>query len=128
MPLASPTFQHHRVLSSDGVLVISTARSVIVPVRVELHDTPPTIGVSLIDDAVETTLRTSGEIVMAGLTEYLRDAARTKVPAGELRVLAISTGFGTLSKNRLKGDDRYFVHLWLARGADTVVHRQWDGN
>jgi hypothetical protein len=117
-----------RVLASDGVLVVSTARNVSVPVRVELHDTRPTIDLSLTDHAVETTLRTSGEIVIAGLTDYLPDAAWAKVPAGELRALAISTGIGTLSKNGLKGDDRYVIHLWLAGGADVVVHRQWDGN
>lgn len=115
-----------RVTLADRALVLSTARNVEVPVKVELHGTRPTPDLALVDHAVEASLRVpSGKLVIAGLTDDIKAAARLAVPAGELRALVLFTGLGSLSEDGLEGDDRYTVHLWPEKTGGIVVHRQW---
>lgn len=116
-----------RVNLAPGVIVVQTARNMPVPFRVELHDAKPGIALEAADHAVECGIATSGEIVIAGLTDYAPDAARAAVPPGELRAMIVSTGLGTLGEDGLEGDDAYVVHLWPGFGDEVVVLRQWPG-
>ena len=115
-----------RVLRAEGVLVVSTARNMTVPVRVELHDAPPQIAAEAADHIVVVDLHTSGEIVIAGSSDYRPEAARRSVPQGNLRAMAVFTGLGTISENGLDGEDRYVVHLWPGESGGIAVLRQWD--
>jgi hypothetical protein len=118
-----------RVTLADRALVLSTARNMEVPVTVELHAARPMPDLALVDHAVEASLRVpSGKLVIAGLTDEMKTAARIAVPKGELRVLVLFTGLGSLSEDGLAGDDRYTVHLWPEKAGGTVVHRQWQGD
>ena len=114
-----------RVNLGPGVIVVSTARNMTVPFRVELHDRAPSVDLDAVDHAVECGIVTSGEIVVAGLMDYAPDAARASVPAGSLRALIVSTGLGTLSEDGLEGDDAYAMHLWPGAGDEVVVRKQW---
>lgn len=116
-----------RVLAADGILMVATARNATVPVRVELHDGDPNLATEAADHVVIGNLQTSGEMVIAGLTDYLPDAVRVPVPAGNLRVLVVFTGLGTISEDGLEGEDRYVVHLWPGESDDAAVLRQWNG-
>jgi hypothetical protein len=118
----------HRVLCAEGVLVVSTARNMTVPVRIELHAEQPSIAADLADHIVVVDLRTSGEIVIAGLTDYLPDAVRRPVPKGGLRAMVVFTGLGSLSEDGLDGEDRYVIHLWPGSGEGVTVLRQWSGD
>ena len=118
-----------RVNLADRALVLSTARNMQVLMKVELHGARPTPDLALVDHAIEASLRVpSGKLVVAGLMDDLRTAARIAVPAGELRALVLFTGLGSLSEDGLAGDDRYTVHLWPEKAGGTVVHRQWPGD
>ena len=114
-----------RVNLAPGVIVVSTARNMTVPFRVELHGSQPAIDFDAVDHAVECGIVTSGEIVIAGLTDYAPDAARASVPPGALRALVVSTGLGTLSEDGLDGEDAYIMHLWPGAGEQVVVRKQW---
>lgn len=118
----------NRIASADGVLVVTTARNMTVPVHVELHDAAPEIDMEAADHVVLGNLRTEGELVIAGCTDYLPDAARAKVPPGNLRAMVVFTGLGTLSEDGLDGEDRYVVHLWPSADTGVTVLRQWDGD
>jgi len=118
-----------KVNLADRALVISTARDMEVSVKVELHAIRPTPDLAPVDHAVEASLRApSGKLIIAGLTDDVKTAARVTVPAGELRALVLFDGLATLSDDGLDGDDRYTVHLWPEKAGGTVVHRQWQGD
>lgn len=117
-----------RIAGADGVLVVTTARNMTVPVRVELHDAAPEIDMEAADHVVLGSLRTEGELIIAGCTDYLPDAARAKVPPGNLRAMVVFTGLGRLSEDGLDGEDRYVVHLWPSAETGVTVLRQWDGD
>ncbi|MGO1079726.1 hypothetical protein [Inquilinus sp. CA228] len=115
-----------RILCAVGVLVVSTARNMTVPVRIELHHEQPQIAAEIADHIVVGDLHTSGEIVIAGCTDYLPDAARRSVPKGDLRAMVVFTGLGTINEDGVDGEDRYVVHLWPGESDGIAVLRQWD--
>jgi hypothetical protein len=114
-----------RIVCRDDVLVVFTARNMEVPVLVELHETEPALDFADADHAVEAGLRSAGTIAIAGCTDYLPDAARLSVPAGELKARVVFTGLGTLSSDGLEGEDRYVVHLWPGKAEGVRVLKQW---
>ena len=120
-----------RMVMRDGLVVLTTERNMMVPVSVRLSDHEPQIDLQRFDHAVLGHIRTSGSLVIAGLTDYLPDARRLPVPAGDLCVLSLSQGLGTLSTDGLDGDDRYDIHLWPCapvHAAAVDVLRQWPAN
>ncbi|WP_083528721.1 hypothetical protein [Hyphomicrobium sp. CS1BSMeth3] len=115
-----------RIVCRDDVLVVFTARNIEVPVLVELHETEPALDLPDADHAVEADLRSAGMIAIAGCTDYLPDAARFSVPAGNLKARVLFTGLGTLSSDGLEGEDRYVVHLWPGKAEGVRVLKQWN--
>jgi hypothetical protein len=114
-----------RLQEGKGALVFTTARNMTVPVRVVLHPKKPNVDLSRVDHAVMGSFRTSGRVMIAGLMDYLPDAARFSVPAGTICALFLSEGLGTLSFDGLDGEDRYSVHLWPCQLQGVTVLRQW---
>ena len=112
-----------RIVSKDDVLVVFTARNFYVPVRVELHETEPSLPLDQADHVVVASLRSTGTIVIAGCTDYRRDATRFSVPPGYLRVAIVFTGLDTVSRSDggLEGDDRYTLHLWPGKAGIQVL-------
>ncbi|MBR0643737.1 hypothetical protein [Plastoroseomonas hellenica] len=117
-----------RIHCRSGVLVVTTARDMPVPVRVELHDAEPAINLEMADHVVLGKLRTSGRLVIAGPTDSFANAPRIPVPKGMLQAMVVFTGLGTLSEDGLDGQDRYSIHLWPGRGGGITVLREWDGD
>jgi hypothetical protein len=115
-----------RVHLETTAIYFATARAMEVPVQIELHDSPPALNLDEADHVVDASLRTSGEIVVAGCTDYVPDAARVTVPPGRLRVRLVCTGLGTISEDGLDGADRYVLHLWPGEDPAVIVLRQWD--
>jgi hypothetical protein len=114
-----------RVLWLDNILVVFTVRNMSVPVTVELHMEKPALELDHADHAVTAGMRSGGVVAIAGCTDYLPDAARFSVPAGDLEAAIVCSGLGTLSKNGLVGNDRYTVHLWPGRADGVRVLKQW---
>lgn len=114
-----------RLLVGKRSITVSTARNMTVPVRVELHERAPLVDENKADHVVTASFWTSGEIAIAGMTDFGPTAFRAKVPPGNLCAMVVSTGLGTLSWNGLEGDDRYVVHLWPCKANGVTVLRQW---
>jgi hypothetical protein len=117
-----------RILMSEQGLVVFTVRNMDVRVRVELHGDEPRIEHEKADHVVMGSFRTSGRIVIAGLSDWVPTAARASVPPGTLRAMVISTGLDTLSEDGLDGNDYYVVHLWPDEGIGITVLRQWESD
>lgn len=117
-----------RIATSEHGLVVFTVRNMDVQVRVELHGEEPRIDREEANHIVMGSFRTSGRIVIAGLSDWAPEAARASVPPGTLRAMVIFTGLDTLSEDGLDGDDRYVVHLWPGEGIGITVLRQWENN
>ncbi len=113
------------LLCQDDVAVVFTARNMDVPVSVELHETEPALALAAADHVVQGGLRSAGQLVIAGCTDYLPDAARLTVPAGPLRIRVLISGLDTLSEDGLDGDDRYVVQLWPGAAAPVQVLKRW---
>jgi hypothetical protein len=114
-----------RMLCCDGMLLVTTAREMTVPLRVELHDGEPAVDLDAADHVARGGLRTEGEIVIAGGTEAPDAAARARVPAGDLRAMVVFTGLGSVSEDGVDGEDRYVVHLWPGAGTEVSVLKRW---
>jgi hypothetical protein len=97
-----------------------------VPVTVELHEEEPALELDNADQTVEAGLRSDGEIAILGCTDYLPDATRFSVPAGDLKAMIVFSGLGTLRASGLDGDDRYTVHLWPGKAGGVRVLRHWN--
>jgi hypothetical protein len=83
-----------RVNLADRALVVSTARNVEVPLKVELHKARPTADLAQVDHAVECSLRVpSGKLIIAGLTDDIKTATQVAVPAGNMRASCCSPGW-----------------------------------
>ena len=93
------------------VVVIQPLRNTTVAVHVELHDADPGWDPDAWDHAVECSLELStGHLQVHECTgPAILDV---EVPAGTYRVRALFDGLGSLSEDRLEGDDRYVLVLW----------------
>ena len=111
-----------------GVVGIGTARNMSVPVSLELLGEAPALDLTAWDHVVECTLvASSGQLVIAGSSDYLPDAARIPVAPGMYRVRLACAGLGTVSGSGMEGDDRYHLQLWPATAAEPVVLKQYAG-
>jgi hypothetical protein len=104
---------------------VGTVRNMTVPVSVEIHDAEPTEGFDKWDHVVECSLNIpTGNIVVAGCTDYFPDATRIKVHAGCYRARIFYGALDTLSENGLEGDDHYKIVLWPASVSDVKILKQ----
>jgi hypothetical protein len=113
-------------VSPDGYGIgVGTARNMTVPVRVEVRARPPRDDLGPWDHVVECSVHVpSGQLVVAGCTDYFPDAARIDVAPGWHRARVYHGGLGSVSPDRLEGKDRYRVALWPAPPADVEVLKQ----
>ena len=100
---------------APGVVGVGTFRNMDVPVTLEIHQTEPTDDAADWDQVVECALSVpSGQVAIAGCTDYYPDATRLALPAGDYRARLSFLAPAHLSDNGLEGDDLYRVQLWLA--------------
>ncbi|NTG20697.1 hypothetical protein G6L00_09670 [Agrobacterium rhizogenes] len=102
-----------RLAAGPYAIILHTVRNMTVPVRVEWHDRRPSPDLDAYQHVVEARFNCpSGQLVLAGLTDYDPTASRLAVRAGPLGVRASFSGLDTLSEDGLEGDDHYLVQLW----------------
>jgi hypothetical protein len=110
------------VALAPGTVGVGTIRNTTVPVVVEVFDAPPPLSLAEWDHVVECDLANgSGQLVVAGCTDYFPTALRIPATAGNLRVRALFRGLGTLSDDGFEGDDRYHLQIWPAPPAGKHV-------
>ncbi|MGK6316985.1 hypothetical protein [Neorhizobium sp. DT-125] len=118
-----------RLMAGPYAVILHTARNMTVPIRVEWHDQRPAPDLDAYQHVVETHFDCpSGQLVLAGLTDYDPTAPRFSVKAGPLGVRASFSGLDTLSGDGLEGDDQYVVQLWSGDESGGVrVLKAWSG-
>jgi len=110
------------VALAPGTIGVGTVRNMFVPVRVQVSPNPPPIDLEPWDHVVECDIDVpTGQLVIAGCTDYLPDAARIKVEPGHYRARINYGGLDTLSEDGLEGADRYELVLWRALPGGTQV-------
>ena len=102
-----------RLMVGPHGIIVHTARNMSVPVCVEWHDNRPNPDLDAFQHVAEARFGCStGQIILAGLTDDERTSPRLAVKAGTLGVRVNFSGLDTLSENGLEGNDRYLVQLW----------------
>lgn len=115
-----------RLALAPGTIGVRTARSMDVPVVVEVRQSEPVEDLAAWDHAIECSIDViSGRLVVAGCTDYFQDAARIDVVPGCYRVRVLSGALGSLNANGLEGDDHYKVVLWRAPLDEVRILKQW---
>lgn len=116
----------HMIAVDPGIVGIGTARNMTVPVRVDLLVTRPDDDFDGWDHVAEASLEVpSGQIVIAGCTDYFPEAKRLPVSPGSYRVRVYSGGLNTLSEDGLDGEDHYQVVLWPEKYRAPEVLKKW---
>jgi len=114
--------------TSSGMVGLGTVRNMRVPVTLEFLDAEPAGDLAPFDHVAEGSLvMETGPLVVAGCTDYLRDAARFDIEPGTYRVRLSCSGLNSLSEDGLQGQDRYLVQLWQAPPIDPRVLKQHAG-
>lgn len=96
-----------------GIIGIGTARNTRVPVRIRLVNAQPEDNFTEWDYVAEASIDvSSGQLIIAGLSDYLPDALHITVVPRTYRVRVYYSGLDTISEDGLKGNDRYQIFLW----------------
>lgn len=99
---------------SDRVVGIGTLRNSDVAVVLEICDELPELAPDEWYQINKTALECqTGRLVVAGCTDYFPKAFRLEVEPGTYDLLIGYRSIGTVSPNRLEGEDSY--HLFIAR-------------
>jgi hypothetical protein len=114
----------NRLKVAPNVVAICPVRNMTVPVVVELYAREPGYVSDDWDHIAECSLDApSGALAVEECTGGT--AATLSVQAGTYRVRAHFGRLGSLSEDKLRGDDHYLVALWPAPLAPLVVLKQW---
>jgi len=125
----TPQATEDRLALAPSTIGVGTARNMTVPVTVVVRDSPPaTDDFDQWDHICECSIDIpSGRLVVAGCTDYFRDAARIQIAPGEYRARIYHGDLDALSADELDGDDHYQVVLWPASYAEPeVIKRHHD--
>ena len=121
-----------RIVALPHTIVFNTGRNMTVPVDVHVHGTAPDV-LDLAADAdhavTGSVTCTSGELNLAGCTDYLPDAFALAISTGTIGVAFLSFGLGTIDPlDGLEGNDRYALHVW-PNGTPSLptVLKYWKG-
>lgn len=119
-----------RLAAGAYAIILHTVRNTTVPVRVEWHDHRPAPDLDAYQHVVEADFDCpSGQLVLAGLTDYDPTAPRFAVKAGPVGIRANLSGLNTLSEDGLEGDDHYLMQLWPGADPQAVrVLKAWPGS
>jgi hypothetical protein len=110
---------------APGVIGIGTVRNMTVPVTVQVTDKQPHDDLEDWDQVNECSLNvSSGQIVVAGCTDYFPEAARISVTPGWYRTRIFYGGLHTLNDDGLEGADHYRIVLWPETETEPRVLKQ----
>lgn len=113
-----------RIKAGPFVVVVQPERDMDVPVEVEIRDEPPDLDLDAWDHVAEASLDLpSGRLEIHECTGGSVDVLA--VSTGTYRVRTYHGGLGTLSEDRLDGDDHYRIVLWPAPFATLTVLKQY---
>jgi hypothetical protein len=113
-----------RIKAAPFVVVIQPERNMNVQVRLDLRDTPPDGVLDDWDHIAEASLELpSGRLEVHECTGGSVDII--ELQPGTYRVRACFGGLGTLSEDRLDGEDHYRLILWPAPFAPVAVLKQY---
>jgi hypothetical protein len=100
---------------APGTIGVGTVRNMDVRVEVEIGVSEPLADIDEWDHVAECNIEVpSGRIVIAGCTDYLREASRIEVQPGSYRARVHYGNLKSLSEDGLDGDDHYRIVLWLS--------------
>lgn len=106
---------------TDFAIGIGTVRNMDVPVFIKVMETKPSISLEDWEHVVVSSIECeTGQLVVAGCTDYFPDAKRLNLSPGHYQVLACYKGLGTISEDGLDGDDQY--HLYIYPGQPQSVN------
>lgn len=119
-----------RVVATPHTLVFSTGRNMMVPVSVIEHSAAPDIEAMAhtADHVVAGSLLcSSGELKLAGCTDYLPDAFAMPMPPGLIGAAFLSFDLASIDPvDGLDGNDRYELHIWpTAQPVPVTVVKRW---
>ncbi len=107
---------------SDYAIGIGTVRNMDVQVFIKARETEPSINLDDWDHAVISSIECeTGQLVVAGCSDYFPDAQRIKLSPGHYQVLACYKGLGTISEDGLDGDDQYHLYIYPGQPLDVKV-------
>jgi hypothetical protein len=118
-------YTRERVAVAPGVVGISTARNMSVPLEVEIRQSEPRDSHKAWDQVVDCAIHiSSGRIVIAGTTDDPDTAPRISISPGNYKVRVFFAGLDKISANGLNGSDRYRVVFWPGELAPIRVLKQ----
>ena len=122
-----------RIVALAHTVVFGTGRNMTVPVDVVVHERKPdlTALVAPADHAVVGSLSCfSGQLKVAGCTDYLPDAFTLATSPGRYGVAFLSFDLGTIDPvGGFDGNDRYALHLWPAAALPKIaVLKRWNAS
>lgn len=121
----TPERTDNLLATDQGVICIGTVRNMEAPVVVEVLDDEPTENPDNWDHITECSIEIkSGEMAIAGCTDYPPEAARINIEPGTYRARIFYGKLDSLSEDGLEGDDHYKVVLWPGERVDAKVIRR----
>lgn len=107
-------------------VAIGTLRNVTVPVEIHILDAEPQVDLALYDNvAVGSVSIPSGHLIVMGCTDYLPDALKVQVPAGNYQVLSLAQGIETIKTEWDPADEVYVVYLWPGPERKPRLVKSW---
>ena len=102
----------NKLAVTERAIGIGTARNMDVCVELTVSDSPPSINEVEFDKLNQATLSIeTGQLVVAGCTDYYPDAARVKIGVGAYKVIVGYKNLTQVSEDELDGNDSY--HIWI---------------
>jgi len=123
----------NRIVALPHTVVFGTGRNMPVPVDIVVHEQQPDLNalIAPADHAVVSGIVCgSGQLKVAGCTDYLPDAFALSTSPGRYGVAFLSFDLSTIdSLSGLEGDDRYVLHVWPAAALpETAVLKRWNAS
>ena len=121
----------NRIVALPHTVVLGTGRNMPVPVDIVVHEQQPDLStlIAPADHAVVSGIVCgSGQLKVAGCTDYLPDAFTLSTSPGRYGVAFLSFDLSTIdSLCGLEGDDCYALHVWPAAALpETAVLKRWN--
>jgi len=121
----------NRIVALPHTVVFGTGRNMPVPVDIVVHEQQPDLSalIAPADHAVVSGIVCgSGQLKVAGCTDYLPDAFTLSTSPGRYGVAFLSFDLSTIdSLCGLEGDDCYALHVWPAAALpETAVLKRWN--
>lgn len=121
----SPFAVDNLMAITNGGIGIGTARNMVVPVHIKIHDAEPKLREDLnsVFQINETDVSiASGKLVVMGCTDYFPDAKRIELGKGNFRLRVYYCGLDTVSEDGLDGSDSYEMEIWKTNTQQAPVY------